>query len=272
VIADVSDAALLPAACYEIGIALVLGKPIVVVARSADALPFDIDIQPLVYGGDADSRERLRADIERALLLPQRTPDPGSLRELASAARAALPERPADVDELVRSADTPLRAASLLENVVRANDARAKQRHLVVRTAWFRRYPRPGARTLFHVMPFRPHWAGELRARSEAVCVRHAVEYRRGDQASDARVIRAIWEDLCLASHVLVDLTGVNANVCLELGIAHTLGTPTLIVSQTGAESLFPMLRKVRVTPYERGSDAYERSWASSSQADPSSQ
>jgi hypothetical protein len=223
-------------------------------------LPFDIDIQPLAYRGDADSRARLLADVERALLLPQRAPDPGSLHELARVARSTFVERPADVDELVRSIEAPVRAASLLENVVRANDAHALQRHLVVRTAWFRRYPQSARHALFHVMPFGADWSDELRARSEAICGERGVEYRRGDEASDARVIRAIWDDLCVASHVLVDLTGFNANVCLELGLAHALGKRTLIVSQTGAADLFPMLRKVRLTPYERGSAGYDKS------------
>ncbi len=61
-----------------------------------------------------------------------------------------------------------------------------------------------------------------------------SVEYIRGDHVLDADIIRSIWDNLCQATHVLVDLTGLNANVALELGIAHTLGRNVLLVSQDG--------------------------------------
>ena len=43
-------------------------------------------------------------------------------------------------------------------------------------------------------------------------------------------------EEICRATHVTVDLTGLNPNVCLELGIAQTLGRRTLIIGRDGTE------------------------------------
>lgn len=78
-----------------------------------------------------------------------------------------------------------------------------------------------------------------------------AVEYIRGDMVADPRIIRSIWQELCQASHVLVDITGFNANVAFELGIAHTLGKKVLIVGQEETiENLFDMIEKHRVTTY----------------------
>jgi uncharacterized membrane protein YkvA (DUF1232 family) len=100
-------------------------------------------------------------------------------------------------------------------------------------------------------MPFRPDWADAVKERAAGVCERAGVEYVRGDDARDQRIVRAIWDELCVATHVLIDLTGLNPNVCLELGIAHTLGKNTLVTSQASCvDTLFPMLRKVRVTRY----------------------
>jgi hypothetical protein len=76
----------------------------------------------------------------------------------------------------------------------------------------------------------------------------------RGDRVSDPRIIRSIWEEICRATHVLVDLTDFNANVALELGIALTLGKKTLIVGQGDTvDRLFPSVAKLRVHPYKVG-------------------
>jgi hypothetical protein len=257
-VADVRDEALLAPACYEIGIALTLGKPIVVVALPESRLPFDIDIRPVAYRGDAASRDALATAIEEALILPQRPPDARSLEALVEAAKLAFASQPANVDELARSIGAPLDASGMLENIVRAAAASGRH-HLVARPAWSRDYDPPGARRLFHVMPFRPDWASAISDRTEGVCRQSGVAYRRGDGAEDRRIIRAIWDDLCLASHVLVDLTGMNANVCLELGIADTLGKTTLVVGQANtAARLFPMLAKSRVLGYDLAATAYE--------------
>jgi hypothetical protein len=77
------------------------------------------------------------------------------------------------------------------------------------------------------------------------------VKYLRGDQVLESDIIRSIWDNLCQASHVLVDLTGLNANVALELGITHTLGRRTLIVTQDSAvEKYFPAIGKTRMHRY----------------------
>jgi hypothetical protein len=67
----------------------------------------------------------------------------------------------------------------------------------------------------------------------------------------DADIIRSIWDNLCQASHVVVDLTGLNANVALELGIAHALGRNVLLVTQDDLDRApFKSLGKLRVHRY----------------------
>ena len=79
----------------------------------------------------------------------------------------------------------------------------------------------------------------------------------RGDRVLDPDVIRSIWKELNLASHVLVDLTDFNLNVTLELGIADALGGQTLIVGQGDAvDRLFATIAKRRFQRYEQASGA----------------
>jgi uncharacterized membrane protein YkvA (DUF1232 family) len=249
IVADLRDPANVPAACYELGIALVLGKPIVVLG-DANKLPFDIDIHAVAYDAGPGSEETLAEALERTLLLPQRPPDAGTLAGLLAAVRREFAAHPHYVDLLASSRETPLRVEALLQNLARA-DAASGREHAVVRSAWHRSYPAPDSRRLFHVMPFRPEWADGVKSLVAAACARHHVTYARGDGARDQRVVRAIWDDLCTATHVLVDLTGMNSNVCLELGIAHALGQNTLVVGQPATVGeLFPMLEKVRISRY----------------------
>jgi hypothetical protein len=100
-------------------------------------------------------------------------------------------------------------------------------------------------------------WAGDTMKVTAQACAAAAppVQYVRGDQVRDPDIILSIWDNLCQATHVLVDLTGLNANVLLELGIAHTLGRNVLLVSQDepGKDAL-PSLSKQRVHRYDVGS------------------
>jgi uncharacterized membrane protein YkvA (DUF1232 family) len=232
------------------GIALVLGKPIVVVASPQTRLPFDIDLAAVNYDGSSLAQEALAEAIERALILPQRPPDAGSLRGLVEAARIRFADQPQFVDLLAASLENPLTAPSVLEHLIRA-DADAGNRHAVALPAWTRQYSRADAPLLFHVMPFGPTWADDAKRHATAACANANIAYLRGDDAKEQRIIRAIWDDVCRATHVLVDLTALNSNVCLELGIAHTLGKHALVVCQPSTvAALFPMIQQVRVSPY----------------------
>ncbi|MCP4982949.1 MAG: hypothetical protein GY935_20940 [Gammaproteobacteria bacterium] len=88
--------------------------------------------------------------------------------------------------------------------------------------------------------------------------------------------IQSIWDEICRASHVLVDLTNFNNNVAIELGIAHCMGKSILVVGQTDTEkNLFSEISKLRIHPYsadELGKlqtiiEAFVSNWLSLSQA-----
>jgi len=119
--------------------------------------------------------------------------------------------------------------------------------------AWPASYPDQIEQSLFHVTAFGPPWAGDTMKIAARTCAGASprVRYIRGDQVLDPDIIRSIWDNLCQATHVLVDLTGLNANVALELGIAHALGRNVLLVTQDGsAKDHFQALAKRRIHGY----------------------
>ncbi len=75
---------------------------------------------------------------------------------------------------------------------------------------------------------------------------------RADDIKSNRAVIQDIWKSLCEARFVIADLTGFNANVLYELGIAHTLGKETILIYQRGVDVKFPFdLTHIRRIEYE---------------------
>ena len=70
-------------------------------------------------------------------------------------------------------------------------------------------------------------------------------------------MLRSIWNELGLATHVLADLTGFNPNVAFELGLAHACGRKALLVVRgtDGKDGLFPNLMKLQVRPYQNDAE-----------------
>jgi hypothetical protein len=77
------------------------------------------------------------------------------------------------------------------------------------------------------------------------------VEVVRGDVALGQEIVASIWEETARASHVLVDLTNYNLNVCLELGMADTIGRDTLLIGANGtSDRRFAAIDKRRIHHY----------------------
>jgi len=63
-------------------------------------------------------------------------------------------------------------------------------------------------------------------------------------------IIEDIWEEINSASIIIADVTGKNPNVMYEIGLAHTVGKPVIIVSQSIDDVPFD-LRHYRCIIYE---------------------
>jgi nucleoside 2-deoxyribosyltransferase len=59
----------------------------------------------------------------------------------------------------------------------------------------------------------------------------------RGDDVfTPTDILVDIWKSLNAADFVIADITGRNPNVLYELGIAHTLAKPVLIISRNAGD------------------------------------
>jgi hypothetical protein len=117
---------------------------------------------------------------------------------------------------------------------------------------WPGSYPENDRRRCFHVMPFSEPWSDGARETVRRACGEN-ITSRRGDETEDPNVIRAIWQEICRASDVVVDLTGLNCNVSLELALCQALGRRVLLVSRNDGtvERLFPEIAKLQIKKYD---------------------
>ncbi|HXX12510.1 MAG TPA: hypothetical protein VEK05_13425 [Burkholderiales bacterium] len=254
---DLEAAVAVGAVGYDLGIALVLGKQVVVISERDAPTPFDVETEPVELVRGEDNRPRIGEALDRAMYGLQRSgADSSTAATINEAHRRFLSHPNGLVGQTLKMLDAnlsrdPVQARAVIDQLLGFAGPGGPQLAL---TAWSPSYPDPAAPRLFHVMPFGEPWSEQMMAIARGTCQRAGIEYVRGDQPIDAHILRSIWEEISRAKHVLVDLTGFNPNVTLELGIAHALGRKTLILGRAGTEKrLFPSIAKLRVVPYSLG-------------------
>jgi hypothetical protein len=105
-----------------------------------------------------------------------------------------------------------------------------------------RLYPMPkpagqGTIRCFIVMPFGSEWSNDVHRTLADACKAASVQPVRGDDLfTPTDILVDIWHSINGADFVIADITGRNANVLYELGIAHALAKPVLIVSRHAAD------------------------------------
>lgn len=253
---NVSEGPEQAAVAYELGIAQSLGKSVVVLGAPGARLPFDIDVPPIPFSA-LDDVQPLEDALDGAVYWLSARGKGSSIAQTIREAqlRYASAEPGVYITQTLKqleeqaSEPDPIEVRHALETLVSFLGTGAP--HLIT-PAWPGTYPRASERRLFHVMPFGPKWADPARRTVQAACEAHGCKYVRGDMVIEPQILRSIWDEICRASHVLVDITGFNANVAFELGISHTLGRNTMLVAQDSTvETLFPMIAKLRVAPYK---------------------
>ncbi len=81
---------------------------------------------------------------------------------------------------------------------------------------------------------------------------------RADDIFAPRPIMNDIWTEIARAKVIVADLTTRNPNVLYELGMAHTLGKRTIIISQTIEDVPFD-LRGVRIILYANTLSGYEK-------------
>jgi hypothetical protein len=252
---DLSDGA--PEVFYELGTALVTGADFVLAAAEGAAIPFDVGQTVESYRSRDQLLTFLREELDTAFyrvrsrgdgrssvadtaLYAGRLASAGGAHSLASVAASQLSE----------AAHDPIKFRAALAAFARYLTA---EPHVLLYPRWPVSYPDPLVPRCFVVMPFRE----ELDRAWHAVareCEQVGVEAVRGDVAEGQQILHSIWEEIGRAAYVIGDLTGLNPNVCFELGIAHALGRRTLLIGREGTEkTLFLNLAKERCHTYPAG-------------------
>jgi hypothetical protein len=256
---DLADGA--PQVYYELGIALTLGTQLLLLAPDDIDIPFDIAQNVSTYPRGSDVDELLAQQLDVACYgLQVRGGKSSSLKAtLAYAERLAAADH---ANALLGVALKSLRSAG--DDPVKFNDALklfntylGRDEHEVLLPRWPGSYPDPAAPRWFAVMPFRRERepAYEVMRETAKRAGIEPIEPVRGDTAEGQEIIESIWQEICRATRVSVDLSGFNLNVCLELGIAHTLGRPVLLVGEKGTAqrmaAALPSVAKWRCHTYE---------------------
>lgn len=95
----------------------------------------------------------------------------------------------------------------------------------------------PETTRCFIVMPFSLAWSDDVHQTLSASCKALGVLPMRGDDVfTPTDILVDIWHSINSADFVIADITGRNPNVLYELGIAHTLAKPVLIISQSASD------------------------------------
>lgn len=251
-----------PQVYYQLGQAYALGRELLLICREGVTVPFDVAQRLVIYRDEAGLEQTLPAALDAVLYGSQISSTPGSApatleacRRIVSGAGGAPGRGVIGValGQMQDACHDPVAFLTALNQLL-SQHGDPSLRLLLPR--WPPRYPDPDRPRGFVVMPFDPRLATtqavyrDLNARLSQT----GLEVVRGDVAEGQDIIESIWEETARADQVIVDLTGFNLNVCLELGMADTLGRPTLLIGERGTEqALFPAIAKRRCHTY--GSD-----------------
>jgi nucleoside 2-deoxyribosyltransferase/tetratricopeptide (TPR) repeat protein len=251
--------------CYELGLAIALGKPTVVVTHHSQSMPFNIrdDFPVLVLDEGVDANaDKLRDQIWRSLgcILwgGHDTAAGDGLRQglawLDARFPVVLDGTLAIAREAVQRAVSEADPVMFKRSMDQLSGLLGVSGPQLLLPAWPAAYPARNEKPrLFHVTPFRPEWAPKTRDLIAEVCDQRGWVYTRGDESEEQRIMRGIWSEIARASAVVIDLTDFNENVAVELGFVHALGRHHRIVTQGDPEeSVFSSLGKMQIHRYSR--------------------
>jgi hypothetical protein len=120
----------------------------------------------------------------------------------------------------------------------------------------------PRKASCFIVMPFSQEWSADVHRVLARACEAAAVRPVRGDDLfTPTDILEDIWQSINAADFVIADITGRNPNVLYELGIAHTLAKPVLILSRDAVDIPIDLATR-RVILYGQKADAWREDLA----------
>lgn len=115
---------------------------------------------------------------------------------------------------------------------------------------------------IFMIMPFAPDFDPVYRDIVRPLAAELGLAVRRGDEFASVRgsIMEEIWAVLNACRFVIADISANNLNVFYELGIAHTLNKPALLITRAQKPEEVPFdVRHLRYIAYENTPDGGEQ-------------
>jgi hypothetical protein len=104
---------------------------------------------------------------------------------------------------------------------------------------------------VFVLMPFKADMLPVYEDHVKPTCASMGLTVRRADDFFTAHaVIQDIWQAIVSARLIVADCTDRNPNVFYEIGLAHTIGKPTILLTQNSEDVPFD-LRHLRYIAYQ---------------------
>lgn len=260
------DEGLWPSIAHALGLAVSVGTLPVIITDGQIAPPFNIDFASEIVRSDRPIESQLSKILADAAVAQFQLDNKGeSVR--------------ATIEEILRNADDGDHRVRYLrphlEAVLKSNDLDPEEARLYAKSmldvtgvsgqflftpVWPGRYPVKDSTRVFHVLPFA---LIEETAGAVEFAVPDRSMYVRGNTTGDIDVMDGMWNAICEATHVIVDLTpeavdgsasqrAPNANVCFELAMAQALGRSILCVRHKRAKEVpvFTEIAKLQILPY----------------------
>ena len=118
---------------------------------------------------------------------------------------------------------------------------------------WHARSILPVPDLCFLIMPLRERWIRRLYATHVPEVLKDVdLRPQHAGQRHGPVITEDIWTALNQARVVIAELTGTNPNVMYELGLAHTLGKPVVLMTSDRPQDIPFDLRTLRHVIYER--------------------
>jgi hypothetical protein len=118
---------------------------------------------------------------------------------------------------------------------------------------------------VFVLMPFRPELKPIYEDHVVNALKRDGLSVKRADDFFTAHaVMEDIWAAICASRVVIADCTDRNPNVFYEIGLAHAIGKPVVLITQRREDVPFDLqgIRYIHYAYTPRGMSAFEEALA----------
>lgn len=133
-----------------------------------------------------------------------------------------------------------------------------RTKKMIVEPIYKYRDTRINERFAFVLMPFCESWSSRIWEKIlKPLLEKEGLNAKRADDLYGRDIMEDVWKNIVSSRIVIADITSRNANVFYELGLAHAIGKPVILLTQDVDDIPFD-LNRYRHIVYEDNFDGYE--------------